>query len=115
MSDESPKTTNAGAAGDGGSLRPSGKRQAAGQATTSRAMATSTTRAPEVVNTRRNPFTAILDYFRGVFSELGKVIWPTGKEMVNYTLIVLAFLIVLITLIAGVDWVATWLLQQILA
>ncbi|MDC7103207.1 preprotein translocase subunit SecE [Corynebacterium falsenii] len=113
MSDESTKSPAAGTPGDGGALRPSGKRQVAGQATT--AAATSRSKAPEVVKTRRNPLTAIFDFFRGVFSEIGKVIWPTGREMVNYTLIVLAFLIFMIALIAGVDWVATFLLQKILA
>ena len=105
MSDESTKSPAAGTPGDGGALRPSGKRQVAGQATT--AAATSRSKAPEV--------TAIFDFFRGVFSEIGKVIWPTGREMVNYTLIVLAFLIFMIALIAGVDWVATFLLHKILA
>lgn len=27
-------------------------------------------------------------FFKGVKSELGKVVWPTGKEVVNYTTIV---------------------------
>lgn len=30
-------------------------------------------------------------YFKGVVSELKKVIWPTRKELVNYEIVVLVF------------------------
>ena len=34
-----------------------------------------------------------------------KVIWPTGREMVTYSLVVLVFLILMTALVAGVDYV----------
>ena len=105
MSDESSKTPAASKASDGTAPRPAGKRQVAGTATSARA--TSTSRAPEVVKTRRNPFVAIIDFFRGVFNELSKVLWPTARELVTYTFIVLIFLILVTALVAGVDWVTT--------
>lgn len=86
-------------------MRPSGKRQVAGKATTARATSAST--SPEVVGTRSNPFTAIADYIRGVISEMRKVIWPTGREMVTYSLVVLVFLILTTALVAGVDYVTS--------
>lgn len=92
-------------------LRPTGKRQRDGEATTARA--TASDRAPEVVKTRKNPFAAIADFFRGVFAEIRKVIWPTGREMANYTLIVLLFLVFFTALIGGVDWVSNLALQNI--
>ena len=45
---------------------------------------------------------------------MGKVIWPTGREMVNYTIIVLLFLIFVCALVAGTDWAASWGLRQIM-
>ena len=115
MSDESTKGTGAGAndantadnaAESSGTsndpLRPVGKRQVAGQASTTRAMSTS--RAPEAVEVRRNPFVAIGDWFGNVVNEMRKVIWPTGREMVNYSVVVIVFLILLTTLVAGVDF-----------
>lgn len=104
MSDESSKTPAASKAGDGAAPRPAGKRQVAGTASTARAASAS--RAPEVVKTSRNPFAAIVAFFRGVFQEITKVIWPTGRELVTYTLIVLIFLIIMTGLVAGVDYVA---------
>ncbi|AWB83333.1 preprotein translocase subunit SecE [Corynebacterium liangguodongii] len=49
-----------------------------------------------------------------VVSEMRKVIWPTGRQMFNYTLIVFAFLIVLTALVWSVDWVAGWAVEKIL-
>lgn len=43
-----------------------------------------------------------------------KVIWPTGRQMVNYTLIVFAFLIILTAIVWSVDWVARWGIEQVL-
>jgi preprotein translocase subunit SecE len=40
-----------------------------------------------------------------VRAELRKVAWPTRAETVNYSIIVLVALILMTTLIFGVDWV----------
>lgn len=34
--------------------------------------------------------TKIKDYFRGAYSELKKVTWPTRKQVINYSLVVIA-------------------------
>ncbi|SDM08964.1 preprotein translocase subunit SecE [Corynebacterium mycetoides] len=49
-----------------------------------------------------------------VASEMRKVIWPTGRQMLNYTLIVFAFLIVVTAIVWSVDWVARWAVEQVL-
>lgn len=48
-----------------------------------------------------------------VVEEMRKVIWPTGKEMLNYTLVVFAFLIVLTIVVWGTDRLATMLVEWI--
>ncbi|WP_293831046.1 preprotein translocase subunit SecE [uncultured Corynebacterium sp.] len=48
-----------------------------------------------------------------VVSEMNKVIWPTGKQMLNYTLIVFAFLIVLTIFVWGTDTLASMLIRWI--
>lgn len=40
-------------------------------------------------------------YFRGVKSEMKKVVWPTRKELLNYTAVVIA----LSALVAFIVWV----------
>ena len=51
----------------------------------------------------RNPFTFVWTFLQQVVAELRKVIWPNRKQMVNYTLVVLAFLAFMVALIGLVD------------
>jgi preprotein translocase subunit SecE len=44
-------------------------------------------------------------FVREVRSELRKVAWPTRQETLNYSLIVAVTLIIMTTLIFGLDWV----------
>lgn len=47
----------------------------------------------------------IKNYFKGVKSELKKVNWPTRKELINYTIVVLATVGVMVVVIWGLDLV----------
>lgn len=49
-----------------------------------------------------------------VASEMKKVIWPTSRQMLNYTLIVFAFLIFMTVLMWGTDVLASKLFEWIL-
>ncbi len=40
-------------------------------------------------NTPNNQKTGIGEYFRGIKTEMKKVVWPTRKELGSYTLVVL--------------------------
>ncbi|GEL22045.1 hypothetical protein PSU4_09990 [Pseudonocardia sulfidoxydans NBRC 16205] len=44
-------------------------------------------------------------FLREVVAELRKVIWPTRKEMVTYTIVVLVFVSFMVALVAGFDFV----------
>lgn len=52
---------------------------------------------------RRNPFAAIWLFLRQVVAELRKVIWPTRSQMINYTIIVLVFVVVLTAFVSLLD------------
>lgn len=45
----------------------------------------------------------LVRFIREVVAELRKVIWPTRKQLVNYTAIVLVFLVVMVTFVALLD------------
>ncbi|MGH3432434.1 MAG: preprotein translocase subunit SecE [Thermocrispum sp.] len=47
----------------------------------------------------------IARYLREVVAELRKVIWPTRKQMVTYTIVVLAFVAFMVALVWVLDWV----------
>lgn len=46
----------------------------------------------------------IVRYLREVVAELRKVIWPTRKQMVTYTIVVIVFVIFMVSLVALLDW-----------
>jgi preprotein translocase subunit SecE len=58
---------------------------------------------------RRNPFARIVLFIKQVFQELKKVVTPTRKELLSYTGVVLAFVIVMMALVSGLDAVFAWL------
>jgi preprotein translocase subunit SecE len=53
----------------------------------------------------RNIFGRVALFFRQVYSELRKVTRPTYKELVSYTGVVLAFVVVVMIILAGMDFV----------
>ncbi|MYM18485.1 preprotein translocase subunit SecE [Brevibacterium sp. 5221] len=66
------------------------------------AQADGATSAPE--RTKRGFFATIVQFFREVFSELKKVVTPTRKELINYTLVVLGFVITMMLLVTVLDF-----------
>ena len=47
----------------------------------------------------------MIRFLREVVAELRKVIWPTRRQLVAYTLIVLVFVSFMVALVAGLDYV----------
>jgi preprotein translocase subunit SecE len=43
-------------------------------------------------------------FFREVVAELRKVIWPTRKELLTYTAVVIVFVAVMVAIVAGLDY-----------
>ncbi len=60
-------------------------------------------------------FTRIADWFRGMKSELKKVIWPTAKQTTNNTLVVLAVCAASAVVLGGFDWVANKLVEILIS
>ncbi|WP_086818841.1 preprotein translocase subunit SecE [Allokutzneria sp. NRRL B-24872] len=50
-----------------------------------------------------NPFKRFGRFLREVVAELRKVIWPTRKQLVTYTAVVLVFVAFMVGLVAGLD------------
>ncbi|MFY1673348.1 preprotein translocase subunit SecE [Plantactinospora sp. WMMB334] len=49
-------------------------------------------------------FGRIARFIREVVAELRKVIWPTRKELLTYTAVVVVFVAVVLTIVAGLDY-----------
>jgi preprotein translocase subunit SecE len=54
---------------------------------------------------KRGPLGRFSLFIRQVLAELRKVVTPTRKELVTYTLVVLVFVIIMMALVGGLDWV----------
>lgn len=52
---------------------------------------------------RGGPFGRIVRFVREVVAELRKVIWPTRKELLTYTAVVIVFVAVMLAIVAGLD------------
>jgi preprotein translocase subunit SecE len=50
-----------------------------------------------------NPFLFVYTYLKQVVAEMRKVIWPSRKQMLTYTSVVLAFLAFMVTLVGLAD------------
>jgi len=50
-------------------------------------------------------FGRFVNFFREVVAELRKVIWPTRKELLTYTAVVVMFVALMLTIVGSLDWV----------
>ncbi|QIK63052.1 preprotein translocase subunit SecE [Leucobacter coleopterorum] len=57
---------------------------------------------------KRSWFGRIILFIQQVIAELKKVVTPTRKELINYTLVVLAFVVVMMALVWVLDQAFGW-------
>ncbi len=62
---------------------------------------------------RRGPFARVALFIRQVINELKKVVTPTRRELFSYTGVVLAFVIVMMALVYGLDFGFGWLVAWV--
>jgi preprotein translocase subunit SecE len=53
---------------------------------------------------RPNVFVRIITFVREVVAELRKVIWPSRKELLTYTAVVIVFVTIMFSVVAGLDY-----------
>ncbi|RSM75375.1 preprotein translocase subunit SecE [Kibdelosporangium aridum] len=80
--------------------KPKGKPAAETEAEGKKGRATPTRDGKEK---RAGMFSRLFRFLKEVVAELRKVIWPTRKQMITYTAVVLVFLAVMVAIIAGLD------------
>ena len=61
-----------------------------------------------------NIFDRIITFLKGVWLEARKVNWPTKKEVLRYTLLVIGVSFALAVFLGGVDFLFTSLLNRII-
>ncbi len=53
-----------------------------------------------------------IDFLKEVRVELKRVTWPTKKEAIRYTLVVIGFSLVVAAFLGGLDFLFSWLLDK---
>jgi len=61
----------------------------------------------------RGRFARIALFLRQVINELKKVVTPTRKELVSFTLVVLVFVVIMMALVFGLDTLFGFLVQYV--
>ena len=54
---------------------------------------------------KKGMFSRLSLFFREVIAELRKVIWPTRKELITYTGVVLVFVLIMAAIVAAYDFI----------
>ena len=96
---------------EGTAAKPTGKRSTRATRTSvgageSAAVSTAPKRSKEASKGAAKPpniFKRIRKYLKEVLAELRKVIWPSKKQMVTYTAVVLVFVVFMVAYIGGLD------------
>jgi preprotein translocase subunit SecE len=79
------------------------KRAKTSSSTTTKARTSTRSRRPKDQRTG-NPFVFLARFFREVVGEMRKVLWPSRRELVVYTIAVIIFVTVLISIVGGLDF-----------
>lgn len=61
--------------------------------------------------TKKSFFSRISNWFRGMKSELKKVVWPTSKQIINNSLVVLVVMIIAGLAIGGLDLLTSYIVN----
>ena len=70
---------------------------------------------PSFIKRVGNFFVRIGRYFKNMWHELKKVTWPSREKLLNYTAIVVLFMVFMIVVIGLIDLGATQLVKLIMA
>ena len=54
---------------------------------------------------KRGPLGRFSLFIRQVLAELRKVVTPTRRELFTFTLVVLVFVVIMMALVGGLDWI----------
>ena len=57
----------------------------------------------------------IANAFKNMAAELKKVAWPSRKDLVNYSIVVIAFVVALAVIVGLLDTASSFLVQKLIA
>lgn len=64
---------------------------------------------------KRGPLGRFSLFIRQVLAELRKVVTPTRRELFTFTLVVLVFVVIMMALVGGLDWINALIVNFVFA
>ncbi|MBQ2944943.1 MAG: preprotein translocase subunit SecE [Clostridia bacterium] len=61
-----------------------------------------------------NIFVRMKNYFKELFSEIKKITWPTPKQILKNSVIVLVAVVVSAVVLGGLNWLLAWLYGELI-
>lgn len=56
----------------------------------------------------------LVTYFKGAWEELKKVVWPTKRELIQHTLVVIGLSVFLAAFLGAADYILNFALEKLL-
>ena len=66
-------------------------------------------------NKKPGIFKRIAKYFRECKSEMKKIVWSSGKQTFNNTVVVIVAMIVIGAVVVGLDYLFRWIIQGLIS
>ncbi len=81
--------------------------------TATKAKANTKSLKPAEANSNAGLFERIARFIREVVAELRKVNWPSRHELITYTTVVIVFVVIMMLIVSGLDWLFGWLVTHV--
>ncbi|HBK34617.1 MAG: Preprotein translocase, SecE subunit [Candidatus Uhrbacteria bacterium GW2011_GWE2_40_58] len=65
-------------------------------------------------SSQKSLISGLFQYFRDAKSEVGKVTWPSKKDTMKYSILVIAISVIIAAFFGGLDWVLNLGVQELI-
>jgi preprotein translocase subunit SecE len=72
-------------------------------------------KSAKITDEKAGPGARIARFIREVVAEMRKVNWPSRKELLTYASVVIVFVVIMMSIVGGLDYVFAWAVSHVFA
>jgi preprotein translocase subunit SecE len=72
-------------------------------------------KSAKITDEKVGPGGRIARFIREVVAEMRKVNWPSRKELLTYASVVIVFVVIMMSIVGGLDYVFAWVVSHVFA
>ena len=72
-------------------------------------------KSAKITEEKPGPGARIARFIREVVAEMRKVNWPSRKELLTYASVVIVFVVIMMSIVGGLDYVFAWVVSHVFA